>query len=543
MAADNAFLQTLIAQQLIAAQTALDLNREINALLQRSAKDSKRSAHQSNSTAVFCCRAERPTFTYIDRVEADDMDEPLLDGYSSESSRHNLKHRKTLKEFHSHEQKERVGHFFPHCEEIRKSVSEALQQQVYNVEAFYKDTGCCQYLAKNEYFHLAALAVIALNTVWIAIETDYNKFDVLSQAPEVFIIVDNLFCTFFFLELSIRLLAFKEKRAAFKDSWFVFDTFLVVFMAWETWVLPILYKCVGTNENMAKKTSLLRVFRLFRLIRVARAGRLLSSAPELMLLGKGIFAAVRSVIAVLTLLSLVIYIFAIIFTQLLSDMAVGKGRFENVPESLNTLMLQVLCGPDSDFINELLAAGTVYYVLILVFLFIALYTIMNMLIGILCGVVADVTESDKETAFLAEVEWQIQTLAQLIDKDGDGVIDEGEFALILKDPVLTQNFNDLGVDIVGAADFAQFIFAGVSELSFSDFTHLVSQFRGAKSASVKDIMDLRKFVAQELSSLTNMIKAEDAEIHEINDMVREQRQEAQQRQRKHQRSMDRGSKN
>merc|ERR1719305_1825725 len=140
-----------------------------------------------------------------------------------------------------------------------------------------------------------------------------------------------------------------------------------------------------------------------------------------MLLVKGIVAAVRSVLAVLCLLFLVIYVFAVIFTELLSDSPVGSGRFDTVPVSLNTLMLQVLCGPDAHFINELLAVDTVYYVLIF-FLLVALLTIMNMLIGILCGVVADVTEAEKDAAFLELVEHEIDHLAAVLDLDGNGTI-------------------------------------------------------------------------------------------------------------------------
>lgn len=233
------------------------------------------------------------------------------------------------------------------------------------------------------------------------------------------------------------------------------------------------------------------------------------------MLAKGVVAAVRSVVAVLVLLTLVIYVFAVVFTMLLSETEVGKGVFESVPMALNSLMLQVLCGPDASFINNLLAHGLVYYVLILSFLLVALLTIMNMLIGILCGVVADVTEADKETQFMAEVEHQIHKLADLIDVDGNGTIDKDEFDTILKDPAMTRRFFELGVDIVGAADFAKFIFTDVDELSFTDFTHLVSQFRGTKFASVKDIMDMRKFVSMELQSLSKYIKEEEDELIKI----------------------------
>merc|ERR1719291_1098270 len=105
-------------------------------------------------------------------------------------------------------------------------------------------------------------------------------------------------------------------------------------MDWETWVLVALYSFLGIDVGgFGQASSMLRLIRLFRLARVARAARLLHAAPELLILAKGIFAAIRSVIAVMCLLSLVVYVFAILFVQLLSGSAVAVGMFENVPEA------------------------------------------------------------------------------------------------------------------------------------------------------------------------------------------------------------------
>merc|ERR1719440_604856 len=102
------------------------------------------------------------------------------------------------------------------------------------------------------------------------------------------------------------------------------------------------------------------MLRLVRLLRVARATRLVHSVPELLILVTGIGAGMRSVLAVFALSALVIYVFAVIFTQLLSGTAVAAGIFDNVPQSMNFLMLTVLCGPDSDFASTLLAAHWIY---------------------------------------------------------------------------------------------------------------------------------------------------------------------------------------
>jgi hypothetical protein len=243
---------------------------------------------------------------------------------------------------------------------------------------------------------------------------------------------------------------------------------------------------------------MLRLIRLFRLARVARAARLLHAAPELLILAKGIFAAIRSVIAVMCLLSLVVYVFAILFTQLLSGTPAGAGIFDNVPEALDSLLLAVLCGPDADMVNKVGSEGITYYLLFVAFILLALFTIMNMLIGILCGVVCEVREQNKEEHLEDDLEAEILRLARAIDSDKSGTISKSEFDSILTDPDITYKFYCLGVDIVSAADFAKHIYSHMEEISFADFRHLVLQFRHDKGVRGKDIMAMRKFISMEM---------------------------------------------
>merc|ERR1712217_444519 len=80
------------------------------------------------------------------------------------------------------------------------------------------------------------------------------------------------------------------------------------------------------------------------------------------------------------------------------------------------------------------------------------------------------------------------------------MITEEQFAQVTQNPVLTQRLDDLGVDVVSITDYAGFIFSQCPDgLSYEDFQMMVSRFRGCKGATVKDMMDMRKYVALELS--------------------------------------------
>jgi hypothetical protein len=404
---------------------------------------------------------------------------------------------------------------FPKVEEVQRCVDEALKKQCYDVEDHYLTEGVCQACARHCYFKDFMLFVIIANTLWIAVETDHNKAEILCKAPAIFQIVDNLFCIVFVTEILIRFLAFRNKWHAWRDNWFIFDGVLVAVMVWEAWTFPLLYLFLGLGSGAGHEppvaevpgsiyishAQILRTFRLVRLVRVARTTRLFQSIPELQVLAEGMIQGVRSVFVVLCLLMLVIYIFAVTFTMTLSGTEGAPGVFDTVPQSVNFLLLCVLCGPDADFIQSLLAVHWIYYLLFLLFLSLALLVLMNMLIGILCDVVATAGQSAKEDTFMAEVEFQTSRLAEQLDRDGSGTISREEFDIMIKDQDLLCSFSELGVDIVSVAIFAKFLYEQTDEISYINFAKLVGKFRGTKSACVKDMMDVVHCITIELLDL------------------------------------------
>jgi hypothetical protein len=86
----------------------------------------------------------------------------------------------------------------PKVEDLKMSVLEALNKQVYDVEVFYKNTGPFQAVARSAFFQDAMCIIIALNTVWIAIETDYNK---ASPAAHVELFPKGVYLEGFFYQL------------------------------------------------------------------------------------------------------------------------------------------------------------------------------------------------------------------------------------------------------------------------------------------------------------------------------------------------------
>merc|ERR1719163_2301216 len=89
----------------------------------------------------------------------------------------------------------------------------------------------------------------------------------------------------------------------------------------------------------------------------------------------------------------------------------------------------------------------------------------------------------------------------LLDSDGGGSISKKEFLEILENMEAVRCLSDVGVDVYALIDLADYIFEDDDtentdeiELDFSQFMQVVLQLRGTNQATVKDIVDLRKFM-------------------------------------------------
>ena len=141
--------------------------------------------------------------------------------------------------------------------------------------------------------------VISANALYMGFDSDNNFADLISEAEPLFQVCESFFAIYFTFELCVRFLAFEKKRSCLHDNWFRFDGVLVLFMIFETWLLPLI-------AGEYKLPVDIQFLRLFRLLRLARLVRLLKSLPELLALVRATGAAIRSVSTVVTLLLMMV---------------------------------------------------------------------------------------------------------------------------------------------------------------------------------------------------------------------------------------------
>lgn len=138
--------------------------------------------------------------------------------------------------------------------------------------------------------------MIYVNAIWIAVDIEFNKADMVMQAEYPFLIAEIVFTLYFSGELFVRFMSYEKRKRALKDSWFIFDLLLVAMMLLETWVIPLTAFIVeggfqppaDDGANISRSASVLRIARIMRVFRTARIIRVARYMPELMILIKGV---------------------------------------------------------------------------------------------------------------------------------------------------------------------------------------------------------------------------------------------------------------
>lgn len=408
---------------------------------------------------------------------------------------------------------------FVSVDDLKETLRENLTKPEGEKTSFYKDKGWFQWIAQHRFMEIGTLSVILMNAVWMGYDADKNHEANLLKAEKQFLIAENFFTVFFLFEWIVRFGAFRFKRNCIWDAWFVFDSLLLLMMITETWIMTLLF---GVSPGLTKAFGALRWFRLLRLTRLARIARLLRAVPQLMIMCKAIVISMKTVSYAIILLILMVYVFGVAFTIMLDG---SDDRFNGVLVSMNTLLLAGALPDQVDLINELRLQNIGFYFLILIYLVVSSLTLMNMLIGIICEVISAVSSLEKEEMLLQDVKADLWSMLKDMNfvQETDDTISKVEFQALLAAPKAAGVLEDVGVDAVGLVDFADYIFSDDRPyLTFGDFMEIVLQLRGSNTASVKDIIDLRKIVLSQMRAIEDVsLKVQTAKSGGNGEMVRE----------------------
>mmetsp|Transcript_147973 Transcript_147973/g.273055 ORF Transcript_147973/g.273055 Transcript_147973/m.273055 type:complete len:614 (-) Transcript_147973:222-2063(-) len=364
----------------------------------------------------------------------------------------------------------------------------------YRVEHFYYETGCAQWLARSHVFNNLTLFVIALNAMYIGIDSDWNDSENPVDAHLAFKIGDNAFCVYFCFEWVIRFAAFQSKWDCLRDMWFKFDSFLVALMVLETWGVLLVYSLMEGGTSLPTGP-----LRLLRLLRLSRMARLMRSLPELITMVKGMKVASRAMCSSLIMLALLIYAFAIVIHMILKDEPTTRKYFATLPKVMWTLLIDgTFMDGTGAVLGAVLAIETPSAVtaLIVFFIFILLsaMTVMNMLIGVLCEVVSAVTQNEKELAAINAVKDTILVQLESFDEDGNRKISQSELRQVMSSAESISILKGLDVDVGYMSELQNLLFTSQdAEVSIESILNLMLMCRGDLPVTVKHLISAQAF--------------------------------------------------
>jgi len=175
---------------------------------------------------------------------------------------------------------------------------------------------------------------------------------------------------------------------------------------------------------------------------------------------------------------------------LIGDEPDTKEFFGSVRDSMVTLLVNgVLLDNISGLVRELIGVKNVAALAVFgIFVLLSALTVINMLIGVLCEVVVEVSAEEKETAAKEKMKKTLLVMLQELDADKSGQLSKSEVQSVICHPEAVAIMNDIQVDTQYLLDISEMLFTSEdSSLPISVFMNIVLTLRGKRPPTMNDI--------------------------------------------------------
>jgi len=262
----------------------------------------------------------------------------------------------------------------------------------------------------------------------------------------------------------------------------------------ETWIFSVMLYILPNPPNTSAVAG---IGRMFRLLRLARISKLMQIIPELVTMVKGMIAALRAVHAALLILLLLVYVTSLIMNALVGGEEELQEYFPTVRDAMITLIVQgIFLDEITGLVRSLISAGEVLATFVFaVFVLLSALTVMNMLIGVLCQVVLDVSAQEKEQHVKTQIRDTLLVMLQELDDDKSGEISKSEFQSVFNDPQAIAVMKSIQVDTQHLMDLSEMLYEKEdSTLPISVIMHIVLTLRGERTVTMDDLGKAQNFV-------------------------------------------------
>ncbi len=220
---------------------------------------------------------------------------------------------------------------------------------------------------ESRHFEQAIVTVIIVNAVTLGAETS----DYLNDRIGGFLhAVDRVTLAVFVVELATRLYAYG--RAFFREPWNYFDTIIVA---------VALIPASGPAS-------------VLRSLRILRALRLVSAVPSMRKVVSALLAAIPGMAAIIGLLILIMYVAAVMTTELFGRIA--PDHFADLPTSLFSLF-QIMTGEAwPEIADQVMTQMPWAWVFFVGYILTSSFVVLNLFIAVVVNAMDDQTTSAEE---------------------------------------------------------------------------------------------------------------------------------------------------
>eukprot|EP00928_Gymnodinium_smaydae_P007925 TRINITY_DN12836_c0_g5_i1.p2 TRINITY_DN12836_c0_g5~~TRINITY_DN12836_c0_g5_i1.p2 ORF type:complete len:683 (+),score=147.78 TRINITY_DN12836_c0_g5_i1:2108-4156(+) len=327
-----------------------------------------------------------------------------------------------------------------------------------------------KWFVEHRFFTSTVTLLIMLNAVFIGAHTDHavgthlKRLELGSSVeeaksdlvPEWIRIGDLSFMVLFTLELALRLLAYEGEYFTGPESrWNIFDLVLVI-------------TAIAEKVIDFMNLSFLRVLRALRALRALRVIRAMRFFRELRMMLLAVWGSMVPVCWALCFILLVKFLVSIIVLNGLSEYLgslttqdeiyeASMLYFFSVPMTLLSLFMCISGGQDWWEIGQpLLKLGLFYGLVFILFIFVVLFGVLNVITGFFVESALEICKSDRDLLVQSAIKHEdlyLQSLRELFhefDSDGSGTISFPEFQEHLKSRQVQAYFKSLGLDAAEA---------------------------------------------------------------------------------------------
>jgi voltage-gated sodium channel len=236
-------------------------------------------------------------------------------------------------------------------------------------------------------FQHAITAVILLNAITLGAETSHS---VMSRVGGLLHVIDKVALTIFVVELLLKLYAYRLKF--FHDAWNWFD-FIIV------------------GISLLPSTGGLSVLRAFRVLRVLR---LISVVPSMRRVVTALLAAIPGMASIVGLLSLVMYVAAVMSTKLFA--ATSPEYFGDLGKSLWTLF-QVMTGEAwPEVARTVMAQHPMAWLFFLFYILVSTFVVLNLFLAVMVSAMEGARHDEEESVHMQERQQDRATDAVILDE-------------------------------------------------------------------------------------------------------------------------------